>query len=332
MRNIMIVTSLAGFILTAVIVLQLGVVEVSDAIFSVGWEFLAVLLVHPVQIVQAAIGWKGLFVKPSSLSLVTVIEARWIRESANCLLPVAQIGGELFGARVLSIRGLRGGDATASVVVDLTVEIFAQFLFVLLGLALVLNQEDNTGVIEWIIIGTMIAAPVLLAFLAAQRYGLFLGVERFLLWLTTRWSLLYVSAVEGLHDGIQRFYRNPRGLLLACSMHLLAWLTGTFEVWLILYFIGDPVTLRQALVLESLGHAIRSAAFVVPGGIGVQEGAYVLLAMTYGIPPQQGLALSLIKRAREIILGLPGLVIWSALESRKQKSTNGQYALPGDGD
>lgn len=318
MRNAMIFASLAGFILTGVIVAHLGVIEVTDAVLGVGWGFLAIMLIHPVQIVQAAVGWKSLFARPSSPSLLTFIEARWIREAANCLLPVAQIGGEIFGARVLAVRGMRGVDAAAGVVVDLTVEIFTQFLFVLLGLALIVSNGDDTGVIKWTIVGTMIATPVLLAFLAAQRYGLFLWVERLFLWLTTRWPLLRISAVEGLHDVIQRFYRSPRALLMACNMHLLAWLTGTFEVWLIFYFIGEPITLQQALVLESLGHAIRSAAFIVPGGLGVQEGGYVLLGMMYGLPPQQGLALSLIKRAREIFLGIPGLLAWYFLENRRQ--------------
>jgi hypothetical protein len=64
----------------------------------------------------------------------------------------------------------------------------------------------------------------------------------------------------------------------------------------------------------------------------VQEGGFVLLAMTYGLPPQQGLALSLIKRAREILLGIPGLLLWSAVESRRRRSAKERHASPGDGD
>jgi hypothetical protein len=64
----------------------------------------------------------------------------------------------------------------------------------------------------------------------------------------------------------------------------------------------------NALLLESLGQAIRGAAFAVPGALGVQEGGYLLLAPLVGLPPDMALALSLAKRAREIILGLPGLL------------------------
>jgi hypothetical protein len=65
---------------------------------------------------------------------------------------------------------------------------------------------------------------------------------------------------------------------------------------------------RESLLLESLGQAIRGAGFAIPGALGVQEGGYLLLAPLAGLPPNAALALSLAKRARELLLGLPGLL------------------------
>ena len=73
-------------------------------------------------------------------------------------------------------------------------------------------------------------------------------------------------------------------------------------------FLRFPVSWADALLLESVGQAIRGAAFAVPGALGVQEGGYVLLATLVGLPSHAGLALSLAKRTREILLGLPGLL------------------------
>lgn len=83
---------------------------------------------------------------------------------------------------------------------------------------------------------------------------------------------------------------------------------GTGEVWLALHLLGSPVGWGEALMLESLGQAIRGAAFFIPGSLGVQEGGYLLLARLIGLPPEAALALSLAKRARELLLGLPGIV------------------------
>jgi hypothetical protein len=68
------------------------------------------------------------------------------------------------------------------------------------------------------------------------------------------------------------------------------------------------VSWRDAFVLESLGQAIRGAGFAIPGALGVQEGGYLLLAPLAGLAPDAALALSLAKRARELLLGLPGLL------------------------
>jgi uncharacterized membrane protein YbhN (UPF0104 family) len=63
-------------------------------------------------------------------------------------------------------------------------------------------------------------------------------------------------------------------------------------------------------VIESLGQVVRSMGFLVPGALGVQEGGYVLVCGLFGIPPEQALALSLVRRLRDLLLGLPGLVAW----------------------
>ncbi|RMF84180.1 MAG: TIGR00374 family protein, partial [Nitrospirae bacterium] len=96
--------------------------------------------------------------------------------------------------------------------------------------------------------------------------------------------------------------------------HLAAWVAGAGEVWLALRFLGHPVGAVEALLLESLGQAVRSSAFAVPGALGVQEGGLLLLGRLLGIPPTTALALSLVKRVRELALGLPGLLAWPLAE------------------
>ncbi len=85
---------------------------------------------------------------------------------------------------------------------------------------------------------------------------------------------------------------------------------GVGEVWLALSFLGHPVSLLSAMMLESLGQAVRAGAFAVPGALGVQEGGYVMLGRVLGLGPETALALSLAKRVRELLLGIPGLIAW----------------------
>jgi glycosyltransferase 2 family protein len=80
-------------------------------------------------------------------------------------------------------------------------------------------------------------------------------------------------------------------------------------------------------VIESLLYAARSAAFIVPNAVGVQEGAYVLLGAGLGLTPEMGLALSLLKRGRDLAIGLPPLAAWQLLESSRLWASRGRFLL-----
>jgi uncharacterized membrane protein YbhN (UPF0104 family) len=113
---------------------------------------------------------------------------------------------------------------------------------------------------------------------------------------------------------VRQLYRHRRRVAIVCGWRLLAWVLGAGEVWLALYFLGHPVTVSNALILESLGQAIKAAAFAIPGALGVQETGFILLGGMLGIDSATALSLSLVKRSRELALGLPGLIAWQVAE------------------
>jgi hypothetical protein len=85
----------------------------------------------------------------------------------------------------------------------------------------------------------------------------------------------------------------------------------------VLYLIGAPVSYIGALALEGCLFALRSLAFFTPAALGVQEGAYALLAPLTGLDVADALALSLIKRARDLVIGAPALLLWLQREPGK---------------
>ena len=68
---------------------------------------------------------------------------------------------------------------------------------------------------------------------------------------------------------------------------------------------------------------VRALGFAIPGALGVQEGGYVLICSLFSVAPSEALALSLIRRVREIVLGVPGLVLWQWSELRRGRSLTG---------
>jgi len=294
-----------------------GFTEISAALAGAGWSILAVVAFHFIQIFFSAEAWRTVMPRSPTLSLLKVIGLRWIREAVNALLPVAQIGGEFVGARLLVLRGVRVSAASASVTVDLSLEMISQIVFTLFGIGLLMIRPHDEQIIQWILGLTAAATAVVIAFVLTQRFGLFRLIERGLMRVADRtgWSLS--GQVSGLHDAIVAVYREPRRLCLACGHHLISWLLGGVEVVLALYVLGVEVDLREGLIIESLGQALRAAGFAIPGSLGVQEGGYILVCGLLGVGPQAAIELSLVKRIREVVLGVPGLIAWQIIEGRR---------------
>jgi uncharacterized membrane protein YbhN (UPF0104 family) len=130
--------------------------------------------------------------------------------------------------------------------------------------------------------------------------------------------------VAGVVEGIDRFdgavlqlYRRTPDLLRCGGWRLASWFAHAVEVWLIFWFLGKPVSWSDAIILESLGAAVRSVAFAVPGAIGVQEGGLLAIGLVLGIGAEDALAMALVKRAREILVAGPGLLAWWGVEGRR---------------
>jgi putative membrane protein len=307
----------AGIALTVGLIAYQGVGQVFGTLSSLGWGLLALVLVHVVQILLCALGWRALIRRGAPRPILHLVRIRWIREGTNGLLPLAHIGGQIIGARMLSFQGLSGDLAGASVVVDLTVEVATQLVFTLTGVALLVRADLGGGDLAGLGLGLAGAAALLAAFIVSQRLGVFKLIERALERVAEKTRWLSLGGVKGLNAAIQVIYREPLALAQSAAWHLLSWALGTLEVWLALHFMGVAIGWREAFILESLGQAARSVGFVVPGAIGVQEGGYMLFGAMLGVPAEAGLALSLAKRLRELVFGLPAVAHWQYVEGRR---------------
>jgi putative membrane protein len=304
-------TLLAGLVILTVLIAWQGFGEVTGALATAGWGLLVVTAFHLIPMLVNTVAWRHLFQPENRLSTRKLLIARWVGESVNSLLPVAQVGGELVKARWIMPHGIAGRIAGASVVVDLTVTVLTQIIFTVIGLMLLILHLGRNDIIIPIVTGVIIISLLLAGFYIAQRKGMFEKAAYLVEKIAGGREWLNVSGgAATLDKAIHDMYRH-RGLLAAASTwRLLGWMLGTGEVWLIMYCLGAPVTLMEALLLESLGQAVRAAGFIIPASLGVQEGGFLLLGTALGIPPHTALALSLGKRVRELLLGLPGLALW----------------------
>ncbi|HSB78932.1 MAG TPA: lysylphosphatidylglycerol synthase domain-containing protein [Candidatus Methylomirabilis sp.] len=302
-----------GVLVFAAVIAWQGLDDVTVALRRAGWGIIAVALLHLPQIWADAMGWRRLVPSAQQPPRRTMIWARWIGESINDLLPVLQMGGNVVKAWILANRGVRIGPAGASVVVDVTLVVLTQILFTLFGVSLLVPRLGGGRALLVVLVGAAIMTALLAGFYAVQRrgfFGLLVRLSRRMLG-GPEWASFSDGAAT-MDADVLRQYGDRRVLMTSGCWHMLAWFVGIAEVWFALYLLGHPVNVRTALLFESLGQAIRTGAFAVPGALGIQEGGYVLVGSALGIGPGVALGLSLVRRVRELLLGIPGLASWQA--------------------
>jgi putative membrane protein len=225
-----------------------------------------------------------------------VLFARWIGESVNGLLPVLQVGGNVAKARVLVRRGVPGAVAGATVVVDVTLVVATQVVFTLVGIALLLAHLGFTRLTLLAAAGAAATTALLAVTFVLQRRSPFTLLARLSGRIAGADRQALTAGAAAIDAGVVELYRDRRPILASAAWHLVAWFVGAGEVWLALMFLGHPVPLHTAVLLESLGQAVRTGFFLVPGALGVQEGGFVLLGGALGLAPDTALALSLTRR------------------------------------
>lgn len=309
--------TLIGLAILVYLVLANGGAAIETAIVSAGFGILWVVAAHFPQSLFSSLGWRALVPARRKPSAASFFGFRLIRESINGLLPVGQVGGEFVNVRLLGQRGVPLSTAGASLAVDKTLEIVSQIAFTLLGMALLMLDPAQAGIGHMIGGALAGAVAVIGAFILAQRFGLFRLLEEGVLKLARKQQWKGAESLVGLHDEIVALYRSPRRLAWGTLLHLLSWMLGAVEIWAALHVVGIDVDPRAALIVESLGQAFKSLGFAIPGALGVQEGGLILACGLVGVNAQGAIELSLLKRIRELTIGVPGLLAWQWIEGKR---------------
>ena len=325
----------AGLGIAIALLVWFGLGPVTALLATAGARLFWLGAFYTLPILCAALAWRSAFPAGEAPIFRHLYIGTWIGLAINWLLPVAQIGGEFAKVRWLRQRGVPGAQAGAAVIIDKTVQAFSQIVYTLIGLSLLLLVFGGRGLVPLVLTGCAIAATAILIVYRMQRGGFFGGLAALARRLSRRLARFETSGgAAALDAAIGAGYRRRRRVLLDLAWRMAFRFTMAGEVWLVLYFMGHPVNLLEAIILESLGQAIRGAAFAVPGALGVQEAGFVLLGTALGIGPEVALALSLAKRFRELLVGLPGLLTWQLAEGRilAGRVAAGRAARRRDGD
>jgi len=308
-----------GLALLVALVIRSDFAAMVQTVGLAGWRLLWLIPYRTLYFLLYALGWLYLLRPYDPQRRVGFGYLFWVttvREAIDRLLPVASVGGGIAGVRLVRWRGLPGGAVSASVVVEILLTLIVSYLFTVLGLLLLIEFSSPGQDYRRVLLALVVGLPVPVVTALLLRYGSIFGRLAGFLRPLVGESALSAGAAS-LDRELRASLRRVSTLLVVGALQFVALISGSFEIWFALRLFGHPVGVGAAVVLESMTQAVRHVAFVIPAGLGVQEAGLVLFGHALGISTELALAVSVAKRMREVLCGLPSLLSWQWLEARR---------------
>ena len=300
-----------GLVVLAFLVARVGIESVMSVLSRLTWWQL-VLICLPYGLIMAVdtLGWRYAFIS-NPPPYLRMLAARTAGEAVNIVTALGSVGGE--AVKVWLLRpAVSYDESVPSVVIAKTTSTMAQTLLLLVGLVLAVTTLTVAGDVIWAML-VLLGVELLLVggFFVTQVAGLVRRAGRLLAW---SGLIENASAAEDLDARLRRYYReNWRRFFLSVAFHFGGWLLGALEVLVMLYVLDIPVSMATATVIEAIGSGVRFASFLVPGSLGVLEGANTGVFAALGLGASAGLAFSLARRARQgVWIGIGLIVLVSA--------------------
>jgi putative membrane protein len=308
---------LAGIGLAALLAVHAGIDSVYRALGDIGWKGIGGVCV--LQFAALAVCGVAWWAVTEGVGMPPFLLSRWIRDGASNLVGFIPAIGEGISARALAVFGAAGaGAATASTIVDVAVEAFAEALYTLAAFILLWPHLPIAQHGRWLAIVAIGVVPILMMGAISLHKGAMGAAQRIGLRLAHLVGIEIRPHAFNLHDAIQTIYARRGRITAAFALHMAAWLLGAAQIWFAARAGGHPLSAGDSVALAGLVSAARSAFFLVPWAAGVQEGGFILVGSALGLDAASTIALSLVLRARDVIVGAPAILIWYVEEGRRR--------------
>jgi glycosyltransferase 2 family protein len=309
-----ILLALAGVALAIGLVIWLGAGKIVRSVIAVGWGGFAILVAWQfVVFVVLALAWHRFCPRAR---VRTLIWGRLVREGGANILPFSELGGLAFGARAITLGGVKWETAVASSLADVAAEFIGEIPFILFGVLMLLLRGRGSSLVLPIAVGLGLLVAGAAALIWAERHSerLFHAIGSRI---ASRWARKAEREAIAIEHEFEHLFTPARRVGAAAGIHFAGWVGGGVTVWLAYWLLGGNIDMVSAMAIEGLLSGALAVAFLVPGGLGVQEASYVVLGQLFGMPAHLSIGLSLLRRARDIVIGAPALVTWQVAEARR---------------
>ena len=317
MKHLKIVYLLIGLIILVAVFREIDIVDVTVRVSQIGWGLAAVFGLYFLAFVIDSFTWQMALVSVplNATWLYRTWKVRMVGEVFNSVIPAASMGGEPVKAVLLNkYYGVGYGDGTASIVLGKTINLVALVIFLGAGFAYMWDSPVLPASYKAVSAAGLAGLSVaIVLFFSVQRFKLasltgdWISDRRF-----GRWMGDILHHIREMDDRLVQFYTRYRGrFAIAVGLALVNWVAGVFEVYVTMIFLGNPVSLTDAWIIEAVAQMVRAGTFFIPASIGAQEGAFVVICSVITGVPALGGAVAVVRRIREVLWILWGLLLGS---------------------
>ncbi len=303
----------AGLFAWALVTVDLK--SVLELMVKLGWGFLLVLAIYSVVTWVDTISWRMAF-KPEEaekISLFKLWKIRQIGESFNTITPFGTMGGEPVKAQLIKdMIGLTFKQGVASQVVARTTFLAALIGFMIPGILFLVDSDTALESFKTISVTLIsIFSTAIFLFFLFQLTGslgkVMRGLARLIPPLRGSDFLNHTVELDALMSSYYRRFPDRLGLSIVYAF--VGWVVGLGELYVTLYFLGVEVSFTDLWIMEAVSQLIRVCSFFIPLSIGAQEGGFVLIFSSIGLTADVGLAVSFVRRVKELLWVGLGLLL-----------------------
>ncbi len=272
-----------------------------------------------------SLAWLTLTSK-NKLSLSKAFLITWISQTSGKFMPTGNVTGEFVRFFLAKQSGQNVTEASSTVLVDLFVATFSlfivgflSFIYLASNFSMVFSEND----ILYFIVGLLIILVASFLFFIFIRKRIFSKLLRF----SSKRVFFKIDKKKiytlfRLDLALYKLSFHKHKLIKALFYRLIGWFAGALEIYIFFWIIGIDAKLPDVILIETVTATIRSLAFFIPAGLGVQEFAFVMIGEFLGFNGVISFSIAIGRRLREIMVGLPAIVAWIIFFRAKLKNFN----------
>ena len=314
MRSLKTILFGLGALLLVALIYYVGTGPILETLRRLSWwQFLLVCLPYAVITAFDTLGWRFAFAR-NRTPFARLYGARVVGEALNIITAIGSVGGEVAKAWLVR-RDVSYEESVPSIIIAKTTITIAQALFLVIGIVVAWTSLDvDSKILRGMLWLLAVEVAAIAGFFGAQVSGLVARGGRML---QTLGVVRDASGATQLDAALRGYYRHEwRRFALSITFHLMGWLLGAVEAFVMLWALGIDASALTATVIEALGSGVRFATFLVPASLGAFEGANAAAFGALGFGAGAGLAFSLVRRARQVVWVVIGLGVLLAMRRR----------------